>query len=109
VIAGSSPDTGTYKRFLGGRHLVSELFHRLEWNRKTHHREAKAEYVVRQCVHYRRVTHRARLASNPQKMRFWPDWRQSDLNPRFDLQPVWMSALVCCRHSRVEVTEKPAC
>jgi len=33
-------------------------------------------------------------------MRFCPDSRQSDLNPRFDLQPVWMSALVFGRRSR---------
>ena len=33
--------------------------------------------------------------SNPQKMRFCPGWRQPDLNPLFDFQPVWMSALTC--------------
>jgi hypothetical protein len=27
------------------------------------------------------------------KIEFCPDWRRSDLNPRFDVQPVWMSAL----------------
>jgi hypothetical protein len=35
--------------------------------------------------------------SNPQKLRFCPDRRRYDLNPRFDLQPVWMSALACSR------------
>jgi hypothetical protein len=27
-----------------------------------------------------------------------PDCRQSDRNPRFDLQPVWISASACSRH-----------
>jgi hypothetical protein len=34
-----------------------------------------------------------------------PVWRQSDLNPRFDLQPVRMSALACWQPLTVRAAE----